>query len=288
MKVQGMEENAVPQNLAERQEILHRMICELKGENLQKAIDYVSLLYFEGKDKAPADLPETKTMKAGDVSAMEPPVPFDIPEKTPLKKEKFDEELLKADYLDAAVPLNEADVRSAPPHTASLPDMPIGFYYDAPESKDQAETHPAGFSRENRKEALTRVIKVLRLNFDDMAFVFHVSPLRVLQWFEESPLEGEEEIQLRHCLETADRVEKMALPRFDQAIRYPLPDGEFFLEKLKNRRITDKTLHTLLEIKEKTEETKLRPKGVKRFHTIGEAIELYSTPLTYKERTNVE
>ena len=125
-----------------------------------------------------------------------------------------------------------------------------------------------------------RIVKSLHLSFADMAFLFHVSSSMVQTWFAGDALHAGEEMQLQYMAEVAERVEGMDIPRLDQAIRHPMPDGEFFLEKLKDRKVTDEDLKTLRETAERYEELRRKFKGAtKPFHDMQNAIGLYATPL---------
>jgi len=135
-------------------------------------------------------------------------------------------------------------------------------------------------SQEPSVQKLKRVVKSLRLNFADVAFLFRLSLPMARMWLAGSALGAEEEMQLQYLLEVAERVEEMDIPRLDRAIRRPMADGEFFMEKLKDRKVTDDNLKTLRETAERSEELRRKFKGAtKPFYSMQNAIGLYSMPL---------
>jgi hypothetical protein len=130
------------------------------------------------------------------------------------------------------------------------------------------------------KQGLLRLVKSLRLNFADVSFLFNASLSTVRMWRAGAALGAEEEMQLQFLLEVAERVEEMDIPRLDQAIRRSMPDGEFFMEKLKDRKVTDESLNALKEAAERSEELRRKFKGAtKPFHDMQNAIGLYATSL---------
>ena len=96
-------------------------------------------------------------------------------------------------------------------------------------------------------------------------------------------MEGDQEMQLQYCLEIADRIEKIDIPRFDLAIRRPLADGEFFLDKLRGQRVSDEILKAMQETASKIAELCSKHKGAtKPFYAMQNAMGLYATPLHYE------
>ena len=209
---------------------------------------------------------------------------------TPYQFKKDDEIFYAPTELDAGTPFAVKPLlepqalddlpSEALPHENFAPDesefepvQPVTIYKASPVAD---EPFPQNLSWQR----LRWTVEILRLNFTDVAFLFHVSPLMVRMWFAGVPLGAEEEMQLQYILEVAERVREMDIPRLDQAIRHPMPDGEFFLEKLKDRKITDENLKTLQETAERSEELRRKFKGAtKPFHTMQNAIGLYATPL---------
>ena len=135
-------------------------------------------------------------------------------------------------------------------------------------------------SQEPYGQRLKQVVKSLHLNFADVVFLFGVSFSMVQKWFAGAALGVEEEMQLQYLLEMAKRVEAMNIPRLDRIIRHSMPDGEFFMEKLKDRKITDENLKTLQETAERSEELRRKFKGAtKPFYAMQNVVGLYATPL---------
>ena len=241
-------------NLSEERETLYQMICSLKSEDIQKVVAYVSFLLFleVHKDRDMAELLKLK-----------PDEPLVLDEKAAPVVQL--QENRSADPL----PLN------ASPHET--------FLYAELVSEPSEPSEPAKPAAETSilkrppEQRLRWVAKTLRLNYADMAFLFNVSPTMVRMWFAGAPLGAEEEMQLHYIIEIAKRVEEMDVPRLDQVLRQPMPDGELFLEKLKDR-ITDDNLNTLRETAERTEELRRKFKGAtKPFHVMQSAIGQYAT-----------
>jgi len=130
-------------------------------------------------------------------------------------------------------------------------------------------------------QKLRWVAKSLNLNFKDMAFLFNISPsMARMRYMGTELLSVEEEMQLQFFLEMAERVENMGISRFDRLLRYPMPDGEFFLEKLKDRKVTGECLTILQKTAENFDELRRKFKGAtKPFHAMQDAIGAYATPL---------
>ena len=130
-------------------------------------------------------------------------------------------------------------------------------------------------------QKLRWVARCLNLNFADVGFLFNISPTMArMRYMGTELLSAEEEMQLHFFVDVTQRVEKMLISRFDQMLRYPMPDGEFFLEKLKDRKITDECLTILQKTAENFDELRRKFKGAaKPFHAMQDAIGTYATPL---------
>jgi transcriptional regulator with XRE-family HTH domain len=257
--------------VSEDRKTLFEMIYLLSDEDLQKAVSYISYLCF---------MDSHKNMEMAEA------------ERT-VTRSKF-KATLKRDVVETESK-SELPFYTEPDAAPSVAMTPGGMRRTsepAPEAPLFVElepiTTPPDFVvlepvPEQWGVKLKRIVKILHLTFADLAFLFRVSASRVSQWFANALLEGEQEKQLRYCLEIAERVEKLGAPRFDLAVRHPLPDGEFFLEKLKGRRVTEDNLRTLYEIANEAEKSRRRAKGAKEpFYTAKDAAELYSTPLRYR------
>ena len=130
-------------------------------------------------------------------------------------------------------------------------------------------------------QSLRKVVKVLRLNNADVAFLFSTTlPMARMKYLGNESFSSEEELQLKYFLDVTERLEVLKVLRLSQAIRHPMPDGEFFLEKLKDINITDENLVILQKTAENLEELRRKFKGAtKPFHDMQDAIGLYATPL---------
>jgi len=239
--------------------------------------------------------PEAEEPVAADVSGVEPFL-FENDDSfyAPARSDYFDTnkkpesrelpEIGDAVFTDD--PFSEPEPLDTSPHeTISLDESTPESDQPEPVSEDSdIEEEPslqtAPFSQESSEQRLKLVVKNFRLNFADVAFLFHISLPRAQMWFAGTAMGGEEEMQLQYLFEMAKRVEEMDSPRLDRIIRYPMSDGEFFMEKLKDRKITDENLKTLQETAERSEELRRKFKGAtKPFHGMQNAIGLYATPL---------
>jgi hypothetical protein len=127
---------------------------------------------------------------------------------------------------------------------------------------------------------LVRLRKILGLSCEDLAFLFEVSPGVLYSWFSDRAPNAAQQELLLYCLEVADRVEQVAVPRIGATARRPFPDGELFLHKLKRQKITGQDLKILKEMAQRVEELRRKPKGAtKPFHPFQHTVTLYSTPL---------
>ena len=134
--------------------------------------------------------------------------------------------------------------------------------------------------QDSHGQKLRQVVKSLRLGFADVAYLFQISLPMARTLFTGVTMGPEEEMQLQYLLEVAERVEEIGISRFDQESRRPMPNGEFFMEKLKNREISEENLKSIQKAAERTEELRRKFKGAtKPFHDMQNAIGLYATPL---------
>jgi hypothetical protein len=163
-----------------------------------------------------------------------------------------------------------------------------GFFFSgeaASETEDREENEKESYyepppPQDPPSYKLKRLMKSLRLDFADLAFLFQVSLPMVRTWFSGVMFGAEEEMQLQYFLEVADMVDELDVPRFDLAVRHPMPDGGFFLEKVKDREICEEKLKMLMETAERADELRRKFKGAaKPFHDMQHAIGLYATPL---------
>jgi len=163
---------------------------------------------------------------------------------------------------------------------AELPQAEL-LHAELPQAELPPQEAPIYVEPDVSVQKLQRVVKKLRLKFTDVAFLFNISPTMArMRYLGADFFSAEEEMQLQFFLEVTDHVEKMGIPRFDQMLRYPLPDGEFFLEKLKDRKITNESLIILQKTAENFEELRRKFKGAaKPFHAMQDAIGMYATPL---------
>jgi len=212
--------------------------------------------YFDSKKKPESRvLPEVDEKSLADSPFSEPESPDTSPfEISPLETVSFDDSAPEPDQLE---------------QVSEDPDLEEGPLLQ-----------PAPLPREPSEQRLKRVVKSLHLNFADVVFLFNISFPMAQIWFAGFALNAEEEMQLQYLLEIAIRVEKMNIPRFDRIIRHPMPDGDSFLKKLRDREITDESWSTLLETAERAEELRRKFKGAtKPFHSMQNAINLYAKPL---------
>jgi len=263
-------------DLSEEREALYQMICSLNSEDIHKVVSYVSFLRFVDvyKDKAMADLLRIEITKGNEPKAELHGSFHDTVDTQTLPTLEFSHENEKA-------PDNEIFFTEEPqPEPAPEPAYDVSVAETSFEAKASflEEERPA---RNISAQQLRRIVKNLHLNFTDVAFLFHVSPPVARMRYSGTALFGaEEEMQLQYFLEVAERMEKMSIPRLDQMLKHPMPDGEFFLEKLIDRKITDEDLNTLQKMGEKSEELRRKFKGAtKPFHNMQNAIGLYATPL---------
>ena len=261
--------------LSEEHEALYQMICSLKSEDIHKVVSYVSFLRFVDvyKDKAMADLLKIEIAKSDQ--------PRDELDASPGSA-------VDAHILSPLGLLNEDEV--TPDVVDSLPlatpqDEFLPIDESVPEPAKPSEEISVAIAQVSSVQRLRLVVKRLHLNFTDVAFLFQISLPTARMWYSGAMSFGaEEEMQLKYFLEVSERVENMDIPRFDQVMRYPMPDGELFLEKLKDRKITDENFKTLQEAAERTEELRRKFKGAtKPFHSMQNAIGLYATPLHCEE-----
>ena len=294
------------EDLIEKREVLYQMICSLKGEDIHKVASYVSFLRFVDvyKDKAMADLLRIEIAKSSQpkdelhdslndaVDAQALPA-LELPHEN---EETLDNETFVTDEsAPESIELESAESISAEPEPIELESVSVEPEPVALESIELESVEPADEtsvaetslpeeeppSQSVSVQKLRQIVKSLHLSFSDVAFLFHASlPRARMKYSGVVSFGAEEEMQLQYLLEVTERVEKMNIPRLNQMLKRPMPDGEFFLEKLKDRKVTDENLSILQETAERSEELRRKPKGAtKPFHVVQNAIGLYATIL---------
>ena len=302
-------------NFSEEREALYQMICSMKDDDIQKVVSYVSFLRFVDvyKDKAMADLLKIELSKNDLPKAALPDSLLDTSGEDDLPSFEFPygddpagaaESDFKEDedfYMPARSgrydpddePAASAFTENDDRFQSVLEPQPVDFLSfvtppfpdDEPDAglteREPAYEDPGTLSSQvTNRRRMMRAVKSFRLNFADLAFIFQVSPPMVRTWFSGAELGAEEEMQMQYLLDTAECVEIMNIPRMDHVLRQFMPDGEFFLEKLRDRNVTGETLKTLQGMAERAEKLRRKFKGAaKPFYAMQHAIGLYATPL---------